>query len=151
LKRTALNATQNLKYDHITIRRIKNIAQKCSNKLYANKHVPIEDIEIISVIIEEFVDHFHHGKEENAYFPDTKEKNGFSEDIRKFLIEHELGRRIAMMLRRELKEWKEKRKEENSNNSMLQEPVARFLKSYTVFIDDHTGKEDKFFDMVEEK
>jgi hemerythrin-like domain-containing protein len=161
LKRTALNATQNLKYDHITIRRIKNIAQTCSNKLYANKHVPIEHIEIISVIIEEFVDHFHHGKEEKAYFPDTKEKNGFSEDIRKFLIEHELGRRIAMMLRRELKEWKEKLKEENNNldavdnnsnnNSMLQEPVARFLKSYTVFIDDHTGKEDKFFDMVEEK
>lgn len=151
MKRTALNATQNLKYDHITIRRIKNIAQTCSNKLYANKHVPIEDIEIISVIIEEFVDHFHHGKEEKAYFPDTKEKNGFSEDIRKFLIEHELGRRIAMMLRRELKEWKEKLKEENSNNSMVQEPIARFLKSYAVFIDDHTGKEDKFFDMVEKK
>ena len=34
---------------------------------------------------------------------------------------------------------------------MLQEPVTRFLKSYVVFIDDHTGKEDKFFDMVEEK
>ena len=159
--RAALNATQNLKYDHITIRRVKNIAQKCSNKLYANQYVPIEDIQIISVIIEEFVDHFHHEKEEKAYFPDTKEKNGFSEDIHKFLIEHELGRRIAMMLRRELKEWKEKLKEENNNldavdnnsnnNSMLQEPVARFLKSYTVFIDDHTGKEDKFFDMVEEK
>ena len=128
-----MNATQNLKYDHITIRRVKNIAQKCSNKLYANQYVPIEDIEIISVIIEEFVDHFHHEKEEKAYFPDTKEKNGFSEDIHKFLIEHELGRRIAMMLRRELKEWKEKLEEENnnynnnldavdnnSNNSMLQ-------------------------------
>jgi hemerythrin-like domain-containing protein len=76
------------------------------------------------------------------------------------LIEHELGRRIAMMLRREIKEWKEKLKEKNhnldvvdnsNNNSILQEPVARFLKSYAVFIDDHTGKEDKFFDMVEEK
>jgi hemerythrin-like domain-containing protein len=164
LKRTALNSSQNLKHDHITIRRIKNIAQICSNNLYANKYVPIEDIEIISVIIEEFVDHFHHGKEENAYFPDTKEKNGFSEDIRKFLIEHELGRRIAMMLRRELKEWKEKLKQQENNknnlaavcsnsnsNSKLQEPVARFLKSYAVFIDDHTGKEDKFFDIVEEK
>jgi len=161
-----MNATQNLKHDHITIRRIKNIAQTCSNKLYGNKHVPIEDIEIISVIIEEFVDHFHHGKEENAYFPDTKEKDGFSDDIRKFLIEHELGRRIAMMLRREVKEWKQKLKQEDNNlpseennsssdnhhnNSILEEPVARFLKSYAVFIDDHTGKEDKFFDMVEEK
>jgi len=157
-----LNATQNLKRDHNTIRRIKNIAQTCSNNLYANKYVPIEDIEIISVIIEEFVDHFHHGKEEKAYFPDTKEKDGFSEDIRKFLIEHELGRRIAMMLRRELEEWKEKLKQQENNknnldvvdnnsnsNSKKQEPVARFLKSYAVFIDDHTGKEDKFFDIVE--
>ena len=158
-----MNSTQNLKHDHIAIRRIKNITQTCSNNLYANKHVPIEDIEIITVIIEEFVDNFHHGKEEKAYFPDTKEKDGFSEDIRKFLIEHELGRRIAMMLRRELKEWKEKLKQQENNknnlaavgnnsnsNSKLQEPVARFLKSYAVFIDDHTGKEDKFFDIVEE-
>jgi hypothetical protein len=31
------------------------------------------------------------------------------------------------------------------------EPVARFLKSYAVFIDDHTGKEDKFFDLVDKR
>lgn len=150
-----MNATQNLKNDHITIRRVKEIAQKCSNKLYANQYVPIEDIEIISVIIEEFVDHFHHGKEEKAYFPDTKDKNGFAEDVRKFLIEHELGRRIATMLRRELNEWKRKRKETspeiNKHDTTTLEPVARFLKSYAVFIDDHTGKEDKFFDLVDER
>ncbi len=150
-----MNATQNLKNDHITIRRVKEIAQNCSNKLYANQYVPIEDIEIISVIIEEFVDHFHHGKEEKAYFPDTKDKNGFAEDVRKFLIEHELGRRIATMLRRELNEWKRKMKETssetNKHNTTTMEPVARFLKSYAVFIDDHTGKEDKFFDLVDER
>ena len=150
-----MNATQNLKNDHITIRRVKEIAQKCSNKLYANQYVPIEDIEIISVIIEEFVDHFHHGKEEKAYFPDTKDKNGFAEDVRKFLIEHELGRRIATLLRRDLNEWKMKMKETspeiNKHDTTSLEPVARFLKSYAVFIDDHTGKEDKFFDLVDER
>jgi hemerythrin-like domain-containing protein len=146
-----LKSTQDLKNDHIIISRVKEIAEKCSNMLYADKHVPIEDIETISVIIEEFVDHFHHGKEEKAYFPETKEKNGFAEDIRKFLIEHELGRRIAMMLRRELKELKIKTKENTKSrneNELIQEPVARFLKSYSVYIDDHTGKEDKFFDLV---
>ena len=150
-----MNATQNLKNDHITIRRVKEIARKCSNKLYANQYVPIEDIEIISVIIEEFVDNFHHGKEEKAYFPDTKDKNGFAEDVRKFLIEHELGRRIATMLRRELNEWKRKMKETspeiNKHDTTTLEPVARFLKSYALFIDDHTGKEDKFFDLVDER
>jgi len=123
--------------------------------LYSNKEVPLEHIEIISVIIEEFVDDFHHGKEEKAYFPETEEKDEFAEDIRKFLIEHELGRRIANMLRREITVLKENYSKDknkmlqNNYKNKLEEPVARFLKSYAVFIDDHTGKEDKFFDLVE--
>ncbi|MFZ0326159.1 MAG: hemerythrin domain-containing protein [Nitrososphaeraceae archaeon] len=138
-----MNATNDLKQDHLIIRRVRNIAQRCSDKLYANENIPLEDIEIISVIIEEFVDRFHHGKEEQAYFPQTKDKNGFEEDIRKFLIEHELGRRIAQMLLRELKVWR--------TGIDSREPVARFLKSYAVFVTDHTGKEDKFFDLIENK
>ena len=31
------------------------------------------------------------------------------------------------------------------------EPVARFLNAYSVFISLHTGKEDLFFDIIEEK
>ena len=138
-------STQNLRQDHVIARRIRDITQACSDKLYANVDIPLEDIEIISVVIEEFVDKFHHGKEEQAYFPQTKYKNGFGEDIRKFLIEHELGRRIAKMLLKELEKWKK------GGNNLRREPVARFLKSYAVFITDHTGKEDNFFDLVEEK
>ena len=138
-----MNATGDLKNDHLTVRRLGIIVQRCSDKLYLNEDIPKEDIELISVIIEEFVDRFHHGKEELAYFPETKDKDNFGEEIRKFLIEHELGRRIARMLRRHL----------NSLNKGIdsREPVARFLKSYAVFISDHTGKEDKFFDLVDEK
>jgi hemerythrin-like domain-containing protein len=139
-----LNATEDLKQDHITLKRVRNITQKCSEKIYANENISLEDLQIISVVIEEFVDRFHHGKEEQAYFPGTKEKNSFSEDIRKFLIEHELGRRIARMFLRELDVWKDDR-------TGSREPIARFLKSYAVFISDHTGKEDIFFDMIEEK
>jgi hemerythrin-like domain-containing protein len=137
-------STQNLKQDHVIARRIRDITQACSDKLYTNVDIPLEDIEIISVVIEEFVDKFHHGKEEQAYFPQTKYKNGFGEDIRKFLIEHELGRRIAKMLLKELKGWKK------GGNNLRREPVARFLKSYAVFITDHTEKEDNFFDLIEE-
>lgn len=140
-----MNATQDLKQDHLTLKRVRNITQRCSEKLYANEHIPFEDLEIISVIIEEFVDRFHHGKEEQAYFPETKDKNSFAEDIRKFLIEHELGRRIARMFLRNLKIWRD------SDEKGSTEPLARFLKSYSVFITDHTGKEDKFFDIIEEK
>lgn len=148
-----MKSTQDLKNDHIIIRRVKDIASKCSKNLKESKYVPIEDIEIISVVIEEFVDHFHHGKEETAYFPETKEKGEFSEDIRKFLIEHEFGRRIAIMLRKAVNNWKSNIKEANNDEEqmkMLVEPIARFLMAYAIFIDDHTGKEDKFFDSIEE-
>jgi hemerythrin-like domain-containing protein len=140
-----LNATHDLKQDHLTLKRVRDITQRCSEKLYANENIPLEDLQIISIVIEEFVDRFHHGKEEQAYFPETKDKNSFSEDIRRFLIEHELGRRIARMFLRNLKTWKE------SGEKGSIEPLARFLKSYSVFITDHTGKEDKFFDIIEEK
>jgi hemerythrin-like domain-containing protein len=146
-------STDNLLQEHLIVRRVGNIVQRCSDRLYANEDVPVEDIQVISVVIEEFIDAFHHGKEEKAYFPTTKSKDGFSEDIRKFLIEHELGRRIANMLRRELDalidhDHKEGKLKWNSKNK---EPVARFLKSYAVFVSDHTGKEDIFFKTIKLK
>jgi len=151
-----MSSTQNLLDEHLIVRRLGSIAKKCSDGLYSNQNIPIEDIQIISVVIEEFVDAFHHGKEENAYFPVTQYKNSFSEDIRKFLIEHELGRRIAKMLRRELNLLIDHGKYDQSeglkwNDNKSKEPVARFLKSYAVFVFDHTGKEDAFFEKVQEK
>lgn len=142
-------ATSDLVKDHLFVRRLGVVIQRCSDKLYAKEDVPLEDIEVASVIIEEFVDVFHHGKEEKAYFPVTKDKNSFSEDIRKFMIEHELGRRIARMLRRELVLWRKSVREGSRYES--KEPVARFLKSYAVFISDHTTKEDVFFDIIEDR
>jgi len=149
-----LKSTQDLKNDHVILRRIKDIAFRCSELLYNKKCVPIEDIEIISVLIEEFVDLFHHGKEEKAYFPETREKEMLAEDVRKFLIEHEFGRRIAIMLRSaisNLKNSKIKTSTKDDDKKDLTEPVARFLRTYAIFIDDHTGKEDLFFDKIEER
>lgn len=155
------SSTADLKHDHLTIKRVGAIAQRCSDKLYAgdDDDLLIEDIEILSVVIEEFIDAFHHGKEEKAYFPVTKNKDGYSEYVRKFLIEHELGMQIANMLRRELQILKKSYNQTTTTHSTQdrteikgkKEPVARFLKSYVVFIDDHTGKEDVFFDLIENK
>ena len=36
-------------------------------------------------------------------------------------------------------------------NNRNKEPVARFLKSYAIFISDHTSKEDIFFKSIQEK
>ncbi len=154
------SSTDSLMQEHLIVRRIGNIAQKCSDRLYANEDIPIEDIQIISVVMEEFIDAFHHGKEEKVYFPVTTNKDGFSEDIRKFLIEHELGRRIANMLRRELNALIEYDDDTSNSkdadtgmkwNKRNKEPVARFLRSYAIFVSDHTAKEDTFFKTIQEK
>lgn len=158
---SSTSSTNNLMHEHLIVRRVGNIAHRCSDRLYANEDIPIEDIQIISVVMEEFIDAFHHGKEERAYFPITTNKDGFSEEIRKFLIEHELGRRIANMLRRELdalidNEYGnvnagETRLGRKWNKNSSKEPIARFLKSYAIFVSDHTTKEDIFFKTIQEK
>ena len=146
-----MNATSDLKKDHLFVRRFGEVIQKCSDKIYAGKDsdILLEDLEITSVIMEELIDTFHHGKEEEAYFPSTHNRNNFSEDVRKFLIEHELGRRISRMFKRELLIWRKCVIEGKQPGS--KEPIARFLKSYAVFITDHLGKEEKFLDIVEDK
>jgi hemerythrin-like domain-containing protein len=85
-----LSVTSDLKKDHLFVRRLGVVLQRCSDRLYPSEDIPSEDIEIACVIMEEFVDGFHHGKEENAYFPVTKDKNSFSEDIRKTTTEKNL-------------------------------------------------------------
>ena len=53
------------------------------------------------------------------------------------------------MFKRELLIWRKCIIEGKQVGS--KEPIARFLKSYAVFITDHLGKEDKFLDIVEDK
>jgi len=69
-----LNATKNLKQDHILVNRLGRIAKKCSDLIYDNSDISIEDIKIISMLIQEFVDKLHHGKEEKALFPTNERK-----------------------------------------------------------------------------
>ena len=140
-----MNATKNLKQEHILIRRIRDIAQRCSERLYCHEDIPFEHLKIISLVIEEFIDTLHHRKEEQVYFPATaaKKDDRFSEEIYKFMVEHEFSRRIATMLSAQLASWK--------NGTISKEPIARFLKTYALFITDHTKKEDDFFDSIDER
>jgi hemerythrin-like domain-containing protein len=59
------------------------------------------------------------------------------------VIEHEFARRIAKRVRIHLEEFLQ------GNDS--REPLARYLKTYSVFILDHTAKEDRFFIGVKER
>ena len=136
-----MNATDVLREDHKHVRRLEKVITKCYEALYNGTDVPLSDIEKITMIISEFLDSIHYSREEDSYFPCVGVSGGFAEEVRKFLIEHQFGRNVAFQISRHLKRWKE--------GENAKEPVARFLRTYAIYLQDHLAKEDKFFDEAE--
>jgi hemerythrin-like domain-containing protein len=137
-----LSATDLLRKDHQQIKRLEKIVYKCYHDLYAGKNIPFSDIELITLIISEFLDSIHYSREENSYFPCVASYETLKKEIRTFLIEHEFGRRIASNIAKHLQRWKK--------GEDAREPVARFLRTYSIYLQDHMAKENEFFDKAQE-
>ncbi|MEE8179420.1 MAG: hemerythrin domain-containing protein [Nitrosopumilaceae archaeon] len=136
-----MSATEILRKDHEQIKRLEKVVSKCYKELYAGKKIPLSDIEKITMIISEFLDSIHYSREEGSYFPCVASYDSLKKEIRTFLIEHEFGRRIAQKISKHLFRWK--------NGEDAREPVARFLRTYSIFLNDHISKEEDFFDEAE--
>ena len=137
-----MSATETLRNDHNQIKRLEKVISKCYKALYDGKDIPFSDIEKITIIISEFLDSIHYSREENSYFPCVASYDSLKKEIRTFLIEHEFGRRVARQISRHLQRWK--------NGEDAREPVARFLRTYSIYLIDHISKEDSFFAQAEE-
>ena len=138
-----MSATEALRNDHKQIRRLEKIIIQCYTKLNAGQDIPFSDMEQMTRIMSEFLDAIHYSREEDAYFPCVVSYDTLKQEIRAFMIEHEFARRIAKSISTHLQSWKK------GNNE--REPVARFLKAYAVYLNDHITKEDKFFDVTEKE
>ncbi len=138
-----MSATEALRNDHRQMRRLEKIVVQCYTKLYAGQDIPFEDLERMVVIMFEFLDAIHYSREEDSYFACVGAYGTLKEEIRAFMIEHELSRRIAGNISKHLQKWKQ--------GEDAREPVARFLKAYAVYLDDHMKKEDAFFDVAEKE
>ena len=136
-----MSGTETLREDHKQIRRLDKVIIKCYTELYAGKDIPLSDIDKITLIIEEFLDSIHYSREEDSYFPCVATYDHLKQEIRGLLIEHEFSRRIALQIKKHLKRWKE--------GEDAREPVARYLKTYSVYLMDHMNKEEDFFDKAE--
>ena len=136
-----MNATEVLREDHKQVRRLEAIVKKCADELYKGTEIPFTDIEKITHVISEFLDSIHYSREEDSYFPCVGVSGDFAEEVRRFLIEHQFGRNVAFQVSRHLKRWKQ--------GEDAREPVARFLRTYGIYLQDHLSKEDKFFDEAE--
>lgn len=138
-----MSATDTLRQDHKQIRRLEKIVGQCYKKLYAGQNIPLSDIEQITIIISEFLDAIHYSREEDAYFPCVASYDSLKKEIRAFMIEHEFGRRIAKNIMIHLQRWKD--------GQDAREPVARFLRTYSIYLNDHITKEENFFDTAQKE
>jgi hemerythrin-like domain-containing protein len=138
-----MSATEILRNDHKQMRRLEKIIIQCYTKLYAGQDIPFPDLEEMVAIMSEFLDAIHYSREEDTYFACVGSYGSLKEEIRAFMIEHEFSRRIASNISGYLQKWKEGKNE--------RETVARFLKTYAVYLNDHMTKEDKFFDTAEKQ
>ena len=138
-----MSGTEILRNDHRQIRRLEKVIVKCYTQLYEGKDIPFSDIEIMVLIMSEFMDAIHYVREEDQYFPCVATYDSLKQEIKAFMIEHEFGRRIASNVSKYLQKWK--------SGENQREPVARFLKAYAAYLDEHLTKEDKFFDIAEKQ
>lgn len=136
-----MSATKTLRNDHRQIRRLEKIVIQCYTNLYAGQDVPFSDMEKMIAIMSEFLDAIHYSREEDAYFPCVVSYGSLKEEIKAFMIEHEFSRRIADNIAKNLQKWKK--------GKDCREPVARFLRAYAVYLNDHMTKEEQFFDKAE--
>ena len=90
-----MSGTEILRNDHRQIRRLEKVIVKCYTQLYEGKDIPFSDIEIMVLIMSEFMDAIHYAREEDQYFPCVATYDSLKQEIRAFMIEHEFGRRIA--------------------------------------------------------
>lgn len=132
-----MSATEILREDHLKIKRLGKIIARCYEGLYAGKSIPLSDIEKITYVISEFLDSIHYSREEDSYFACVASYDTLKDEIRKFMIEHEFSRRIAKNISKHLNRWKA--------GEDAREPVARFLRTYFIYLDDHVKKEEEFF------
>lgn len=139
-----MSATEELRRDHIQVRRFDSIVTKCYTALYDGRSVPFGDVEKIARVMEEFLDAVHYSREEDSYFPCVASYDHLRREIHVLLVEHEFSRRVAVQLRRYMRRWKEEGSDLNAR-----EPIARYMRAYSVYIADHLSKEEDFFDRAE--
>ena len=138
-----MSATDTLRDDHKQIKRLDKIISKCYSDINAGRTVPFSDLEKITLVISEFLDSIHYSREEDSYFPCVASYDHLKKEIRALLIEHEFSRRIASKIAFHVKRWK--------NGEDSSEPVVRFLRTYSIYLNDHISKEEDFFERAEKE
>ncbi len=138
-----MSASEFLRNEHQDILRLEKVITKSYKALYDGVDIPFSDIDKINFLIAEFLDSVHFTREEDSYFPCVATYDHLNKEIRELLIEHEFSRNVAKQISENLKQWKQ--------GLDKREPVARFLRTYSIFLIEHMKREEAFFEKAEQE
>ncbi len=142
-RKALVKAGFDLKEDHAVVRRLEEVLRVMAAKVAQKEALPRDDLAEAISLMTEFVDSFHHRKEESGLFPVVQRADrGQQKTVYGFLVEHEFGRRAAHRVTLEYQRWL---KQDEAAN----EPLSRLLLTYADFIRTHTSKEDEWFRTVD--
>jgi hemerythrin-like domain-containing protein len=138
-----VKAGSDLKADHLIVRRLEGVLRVLAARVARREKVPPGDLAEAISLMTEFVDLYHHAKEESGLFPIVQKLGrGEQKTIYGFLVEHEFGRRAANRVSQEYQRWLKQ-------DEASFEPLSRFILTYADFIRTHTAKEDQWFKEVD--
>lgn len=133
-----MNCIDILVDEHDNIRKIIKVIRKICFNLTKGMEVPYEDFEKIIEFIQNYADHYHHGKEEDMLFieMDNELHDLIGEGpIQGMLIEHNFGRGFVIDLQMSLKDHKD------GNEEAIIDIIGNAM-GYASLLTKHTNKED---------
>lgn len=140
-----MKATEALKHEHEAVKLMMRIMEAISARIRSGQKVPCQDLDNMTDFLRVFVDHCHHAKEEEIFFP-VLEKAGIPQNggpIGVMLAEHEQGREYTRNISRTLINF------EAADNSGAME-LSKNMKTYIELLDEHILKEnDVLFQMAD--
>ena len=133
-----LNCIDILVDEHDNIRKIIKVIRKICFNLTKGMEVPYEDFEKIIEFIQNYADHYHHGKEEDMLFieMDNELHELIGEGpVQGMLIEHNFGRGYVIDLQMALKTYK------SGDEEAIVDIIGNAM-GYANLLTKHTNKED---------
>ena len=135
-----MRPTDLLKGEHDDVRGILKILQAMTDRLADGKQVDLEDLEWIFEFNRDYVDRFHHGREEYILYPSLKDEGVPECPLSELFTEHEIARSLAKAIRGYIEDYKQ----QEAGSNIPPEIVAGCL-SYIDLLLDHMDREEKIF------
>ena len=135
-----MRPTDLLKWEHDDVRGLLKILQAMTLRLVDGRRVDLEDLEWIFEFNRDYVDRFHHGREEYILYSSLKDEGVPECPLSELFAEHEITRSLAKVIRGYIEDYKQQ-----EAGSRIPPEIIEGCLSYIDLLLDHMDKEEKIF------